>query len=241
MPTCRVLVVDERRLLGTVLAEVLSRDAGVEAHVLQDISTLAAALTSGWDVIIASEAHAPRVLRARPEQARVLVLLHQVRVPAVAALLRLGAAGVCSPQDSPEDVLAAVRQVADQGMRLPVEVISPVLLELARLRRVADEAGRVLEMLTEREREVLDALGRGHGRTEIGRELGLSPHTVRTHVQHLLAKLSLHSQLEAAAFARELGAALLPSAPPTQDTARVIELDSRQAARRPSCSTRGVD
>lgn len=55
--------------------------------------------------------------------------------------------------------------------------------------------------LTPREREILDLLAQGHSTTEIARRLYLSQVTVRNHVQHLIAKLGLHSQLEAVAYA----------------------------------------
>lgn len=241
MANWRVLIVDERRLLGAILAEVISaEDAALEARVLRELSTLPTALASGWDVVIASEAYAPPVLRLSDPSTRVLVLVQSVRIPAVALLLRQGAAGVCTPQDSPQDVLAAVRQVADKGMRLPTDVVAPVLLELERLRAVADDADRVLSLLTEREREVLAGLGRGRGRAEIGQDLNLSPHTVRTHIQHLLRKLSLHSQLEAGAFARELGAALGRDVQDS-DSGRVLDLRDPPQSRSRSDSARGVD
>ena len=55
--------------------------------------------------------------------------------------------------------------------------------------------------LTPRESEVLGLLAQGHSTTGIARRLYLSPVTVRNHVQHLTAKLGLHSQLEAVAYA----------------------------------------
>lgn len=59
--------------------------------------------------------------------------------------------------------------------------------------------------LTEREREIFRALTLGHSTREIGRQLHISPNTVRSHVQALLAKLQVHSRLEAVAFARRHG------------------------------------
>ncbi len=59
--------------------------------------------------------------------------------------------------------------------------------------------------LTPREREILDLLAQGHSGAVIARRLYLSPVTVRNHVQHLIAKLGLHSQLEAVAYAYRNG------------------------------------
>jgi DNA-binding NarL/FixJ family response regulator len=55
--------------------------------------------------------------------------------------------------------------------------------------------------LTKREREVLQLLAEGASSPQIAARLGVSPNTVRTHVQGILSKLQLHSRLEAAAFA----------------------------------------
>jgi len=55
--------------------------------------------------------------------------------------------------------------------------------------------------LTHREREVLEALANGESTADLARRLGVGPATVRTHVQNVLAKLGVHSRLEAVAFA----------------------------------------
>lgn len=64
---------------------------------------------------------------------------------------------------------------------------------------------RTLQKLTARETEVLRALAAGLDRREIAAQLYLSPHTVRTHVQRVLAKLDVHSVLSALALARTAG------------------------------------
>ena len=61
--------------------------------------------------------------------------------------------------------------------------------------------GLLARQLTPRELEVLQLLAQGAASTEIARRLGVSPNTVRTHVQGILTKLQVHSRLEAAAFA----------------------------------------
>ena len=59
--------------------------------------------------------------------------------------------------------------------------------------------------LTRRETQVLRCISVGIGRTEIAQHLFMSPHTARTHVQRVLAKLDVHSVLAAMAFARRAG------------------------------------
>lgn len=62
-------------------------------------------------------------------------------------------------------------------------------------------AGLLARQLTPRELEVLQLLAQGAASPEIAQRLGVSPNTVRTHVQCILTKLQVHSRLEAAAFA----------------------------------------
>lgn len=232
MPSCRVLIVDERRMLAAGLALVLeARPAITEVQVLQDLTSLPMVVGKDWTVVLTSETYASHVLRIAPESTRVLVVVQQSDVTSLARLLREGAAGACTDSDLPEDVAAAVEQVANGEMRLPSHLVPEVVAELQRLRKQAHDADALLAQLTQRERDVLAGLGQGRGRTEIARDLGLSPHTVRTHVQHLLHKLQLHSQLEAAAFARELVAALAPAARFTEGTPTVIDLDQHKDRR----------
>jgi DNA-binding NarL/FixJ family response regulator len=67
-----------------------------------------------------------------------------------------------------------------------------------------DEVRRsALARLTRRETEVLALLGRGARAAQIARQLGVSPATVRNHVQSILKKLGVHSQLEAVLLARD--------------------------------------
>jgi DNA-binding CsgD family transcriptional regulator len=64
--------------------------------------------------------------------------------------------------------------------------------------------------LTPRETQVLRCLAAGIGRAEIAKHLFMSPHTARTHLQRILAKLDVHSALAAMALARGLGPGLKP-------------------------------
>ncbi|HET9169346.1 MAG TPA: helix-turn-helix transcriptional regulator [Actinospica sp.] len=63
----------------------------------------------------------------------------------------------------------------------------------------------LISTLTPRETDVLRCIASGIGRAEIARHLFMSPHTARTHIQRILAKLDVHSALAALAFARRAG------------------------------------
>ena len=71
----------------------------------------------------------------------------------------------------------------------------------ARSRRGRSGDELMADQLTSREVEVLQLLAEGASSVQIADQLGVSPNTVRTHVQGILSKLQVHSRLEAAAFA----------------------------------------
>jgi DNA-binding NarL/FixJ family response regulator len=85
---------------------------------------------------------------------------------------------------------------------LPVKAVGPALRLLLEYRESHVSPGDPLDRLTPREREVLGYLTEGIGRREAAKRMHLSPGTVRSHVQHLMGKLGVHSALEAVAVAR---------------------------------------
>ncbi len=68
----------------------------------------------------------------------------------------------------------------------------------------------LIEQLTPREFEVLTALAGGGDGRSLAQRLGISPNTVRTHVQNIMLKLGVHSRMEAISFARRLGVLSAP-------------------------------
>jgi DNA-binding NarL/FixJ family response regulator len=89
-----------------------------------------------------------------------------------------------------------------------------VLRLLLQEREEQRESDRLLASLTPREREVLSCLAEGAGRRDVAERLHLSANTVRTHLQNLMAKLGVHSTLEAVALTRPQPA--LPAATVTK-------------------------
>jgi DNA-binding NarL/FixJ family response regulator len=91
------------------------------------------------------------------------------------------------------------------------ETVVPPLLLTALLSVLLDErtAESAAELpfaaLSRREREVLREMARGGTRLDIAEELGISPNTVRTHTQSILAKLGVHSSVAAVTLARRSG------------------------------------
>jgi DNA-binding NarL/FixJ family response regulator len=123
----------------------------------------------------------------------------------VFAALRAGASGFLLKDTLPDDLLAAVRVVAAGESLLAPGVTRRLVEEF--LRKPERALGPVpgLELLTEREREVLEALARGRSNAEIAETLFISPATVKTHVSHLLTKLQARDRAQLVVVAYESG------------------------------------
>jgi DNA-binding NarL/FixJ family response regulator len=85
---------------------------------------------------------------------------------------------------------------------LPPAETGNVLSLLMTQRDRREDGNRMLALLTPRERQVLSYLAEGDSRNQIAERLNLTPNTVRTHLQNILAKLGVHSTLEAVALTR---------------------------------------
>ena len=118
-----------------------------------------------------------------------------------------GAGGGC-PRGRRRDLdlrrAGAVGQAALRGEAcVPRGMLGSLLRDLIERRRRDDEALARYRRLTGRERDVLRMLARGADVNDIAPALVLSPQTVRSHLQHVLDKLEVHSRAEAVAFVLE--------------------------------------
>lgn len=124
--------------------------------------------------------------------------------------LRAGASGFVLKDAEPEELLRAVRVVADGQSLLSPSVTRRVI------ERFADRAPRKtmphpdLDRLTEREREIVAWVATGRSNDEIAAELVVSPATVRTHVSRAMVKLGARDRAQLVVFAIQSG--LAPSA-----------------------------
>ncbi|MGW3031981.1 response regulator [Streptomyces sp. NPDC001178] len=153
---------------------------------------------------------ATRRIVATGERSRVLVLTTFDLDEYVHAALRAGASGFLLKDARPEELLAGIRAVA-----IGDAVIAPALT-----RRLLDEFAQYvpahrgglaedprLTSLTDREREILVAVGKGWTNGEIAAHFVLSESTVKTHVGRVLAKIGARDRIQAVIFAYDLGLA----------------------------------
>lgn len=113
-----------------------------------------------------------------------------------------GGAGWVRKDESLDRLIDVIHGVARGETWLPTGETGKVLRLLLGRPDPEHDGGELLAALTQREREVLVCLAEGTGRRDMAENLHLSPNTVRTHLQNLMAKLGVHSALEAVALTR---------------------------------------
>ena len=119
--------------------------------------------------------------------------------------LAAGASAFLLKAAPPEDLVRAIRVVAEGDSLLAPSVTRRLIVEFAkRPARVAAKP-KLLDTLTEREREVLAEVAHGLTNSEIAARLHVSETTVKTHVAHLLDKLELRDRVHAVILAYEVG------------------------------------
>lgn len=151
---------------------------------------------------------ATRTLLADPATAgtRVLVLTTFDLDEHVFAALRAGASGFLPKDTAPEDLLRAIRVIADGEALLAPTVTRRLIEEFVRRAPAPPSRGVVgLDLLTEREVEVLRAVALGRTNAEIAADLFVSYATVKTHVSRLLAKLQARDRAQLVLLAYESG------------------------------------
>ena len=119
--------------------------------------------------------------------------------------LTSGASGFLLKDVPPEDLVRAVRVAAAGEALLAPSVTRRLVEEFVRQRPTAGSANHRLDVLTDRESEVLRLVARGMSNAEIAGTLFLGESTVKTHVGHILDKLSLRDRVQAVILAYEAG------------------------------------
>ena len=145
-----------------------------------------------------------QIKRAHPGT-RVVVLTGRESDLVVARAVEAGASGTISKGNPLADVSQAIRMAHAGEALIDQDEIVRILHQLRR-RRAGDASGRErVERLTRRETEILQLMADGYNPEQISTQLGMSPHTLRTHVQNVLTKLGVHSKMEALAYAIRYG------------------------------------
>jgi len=111
----------------------------------------------------------------------------------ISAALRAGACGYLLKRCTPAELVAAVREARMGGVPMPREIARKVIASFQQSQQTAAE----VEDLRPSERKILELLAVGLSNKEIANRLGLSPGTVRWHLENIYGKLHVHSRTEA--------------------------------------------
>jgi DNA-binding NarL/FixJ family response regulator len=207
-----VLLVDDEALVRTGLRLILeTADDLTVVGEAEDGRAAVAAVEQYSPEVVLMDLRMPRLdgigataaIRALPRQPSVIVLTTFDADDDVFHALDAGATGFLLKDTPPQDLLRAIRIAASGDAMLSPSVtrrlIGRVTAEDLTRRRSALHR---LDSLTEREREVLVEIGRGHANSDVARHLHMSEATVKTHISHLFEKLGATNrvQLAIAAF-----------------------------------------
>ncbi len=145
-------------------------------------------------------------LAALPNPPKVVLLTTFDLDEYVHRALRAGAVGFLLKDTPPRDLITAVRTI-DEGNAMLAPSVTKRMLErfAAPASDEAPVAAKRLEVLSDRERDVLIAIARGMSNAEVGRELGMREATVKAHVSRILSKLAMTNRVQAAILAHDAG------------------------------------
>jgi len=204
-----VLIVDDHQLFRTGLAELLAEEGlKVVGAVGDGASALDLVVQCAPDVVLMdlempglSGVETTRQIAKIAPRTRVVVLTIDADEQSVADAIAAGACGYLLKGTSLPSLVAGIK-AAVAGESLISAAVGVKLFGRLRAddRRTANEQ-RVYSELSERELEILKLLASGMRNAEIAKELFISPHTVRTHISNILAKLRISSRIEAAVYA----------------------------------------
>ena len=211
--TIRVAVVDDQALVRGGFAMVLGHQEDIEivAEAGTGIEALEVARKHRPDIIV-MDIRMPdmdgleattRILEAADWQVRILIVTTFDPDEYIYKALRAGASGFLLKDTPPEELIRAVRVVAEGGALLSPSVTQRLIGRFAEQTEVDTTMLAKLEDLTEREKEVLMAMSRGLNNQEISQSLFIGPATVKTHVSSILSKLGIRDRAQAVVFAYE--------------------------------------
>ena len=210
----RVLICDDQTVVREGLAAILSTDDEIEVVGLarNGEEALALAATDRPDVVlmdlnmpVMNGIQATQRLRLRHPAVRVLVLTTYADDVWVMDAIRAGAAGYLLKDTRRDDLVAAIKGTAEGKAFLDPAVAGTLMRQM-----IAEPAARPVDagqvdVLTERELDVLRLLAQGYSNPEIAQRMHLAAGTVRNYVSTILQKLGVGDRTQAAVVALQRG------------------------------------
>jgi len=210
--TIRVLVADDQSMVRAGFRMLLGNEDDIEVVAEAENGAEAVDKAARFDpTVILMDIRMPemdgleatRRILAADSDARILILTTFDLDEYIYEALRAGASGFVLKDDPPEQLIAAIRTVADGDALLSPGVTKRVIKRYARTPRPGPPIE--LDELTAREQDVLRLIAQGLSNGEIGEQLFISETTVKTHVTHVLQKLNLRDRVQAVVLCYQAG------------------------------------
>jgi DNA-binding NarL/FixJ family response regulator len=209
----RVLVVDDHEVFSEALELLLGRQPDLRlVGSARDADEAMAMLDHEPDVILMDldlpgmdGIEATRQIRHVAPQTKVVLLTGIQSPEVIAEALAAGACGYVPKTRAVDELMDVVRRAAAGEIVMPEGDLAAVVERLHSAR--VDPGLSAIERLTPRETQILSALASGQTAGEIAADLEISSLTVQSHMKSILAKLGVHSKIEAVTIAWRHGLA----------------------------------
>jgi len=223
-PRLRIVVADDQRAVREALATVLDAEPGLEVVGLAADGAEAVELAHRFSPeVVLMDLRMPNVdgvaatrrLATELPDVKVVVLTTFADDASILAALEAGASGFLTKDAGREQIALAVRSAAaGQAVLDPIaqasllRAASPAVVDVS---PVPPESSALPDDLTPREADVLRAIAAGLSNAEIATELFISEVTVKSHINHLFAKIRTRTRAEAVRYAYDHGLVAPPS------------------------------
>ncbi len=224
MSTIRLMLVDDHDIVRTGLRTFLETQEGLQvvAEARSGEEAIQRAVEAQPDIVIMDITmphmdglEATRLLKGNLPACHVLALTVHEDKQYLFEMLKSGASGYITKQSAAEELVAAIHTIASGNVYLQPALARWLLEDYRRLLAQMPAAatptgeeripGKGLEVLSERELQVLELLAQGLTNPQIGTRLGISHKTVARHRERIMSKLNLHSSTELVKFAIRTG------------------------------------
>jgi len=205
-----ILIAEDDALLRSFLTELLAREEGFEVlGTVADGQECVEVLSCLKPQMLLLDLRLPGLsglkvlerLGGMEDGPAVLVLSGEEDEETQVEVARSGAAGFLPKSQAVSLLPQAIRAVAGGELWFSRRVSNRIFLEHRKLVRRVRDHEKPLNQLSDREREVLVYVARGHTNNQIASDLLMSIHTVKLHIQNILRKLNLPNRTEAAVYA----------------------------------------
>ena len=210
----RVMLVDDQEMVRVGFRMILQaeHDLTIVGEAADGVAAIELADRAAADVVlmdvrmpVLDGIEACKVIRERHPDTRVMMLTTFDLHDYVHVALRAGASGFMLKDAPAEQLVDAIRIIANGDALLAPSITQALIDEVAR-QPVRDRSSYPgIEQLTERELGVLQLMARGRSNSEIATELFLGEATIKTHVGRILAKLGARDRVQAVVVAYESG------------------------------------